>query len=237
MHNDEAVNGHTGRVVVDALHGLGQSVVAEAAYKLPGRHGTGTENRVDPAVLIDVEDILANSQGVETNPGLLIFQLEHEARAESAELPVNAMDHVVEIGPVEDGPHAVLAVIEPGSHRLEAGKILVLQGQPEPGAGRGRHPPVHAGGQVAHRQDARGAQDVPPQPAAVRDIAFQLQTAHLARQEVLGQELPVSLPGPALLRQRLAPVRQFLHIHHVELLLSKQLLALAGGWGGAERAG
>ena len=237
MHHDEPVNGHPGRVVVNALHDFGQSIVSEAADKLPGRHGAGAENRVDPAVLVDVEDILANSQGVETNPGLLVFKLEHEARAESPELPVDRVDHVVEIGAVEDGPHAVLAVVEPGSNRLELGQVLILQGQPEPRAGRGRHAPVHAGGQVAHSQDARGAQDVLPQATPVRDVALELQGAHLARQEMLGQELPIGLPCPSLLRQRLAPVRQFLHIHHGFLLLAQELLSSGRIRGRAQGAG
>ena len=226
MDYAEPVDRRLGRAVEETLYDFRALVVPEAAHDLAHRHVAGAENRVHSPVLVGVKVVLANREGDEAYAGLLVSKLEEEASAERAQLVVVRVDDVVEVGAVEDGAHPVLAVVEPSTDRLVVRHLLVLQGQTEPRASRGRHAPVHPRCKVAHGQDAGVIQDVRAEPAPIRYGAVKLKRTHLARQEVLSEHLPVRLPCAPFVGQRLSAVDEFLHVHRLLLLAQKGLALL-----------
>ena len=101
-------------------------------------------------MLIGVQAVFPGRERGKAHAGPVVFQAEHEGRTERAELAIDMVYGVVEVGAVQDDPQALLGLVGPAFDAALFGKAGVGHAELEPGPGRGGHAAVQAGRQVAH---------------------------------------------------------------------------------------
>ena len=186
--------------LVEVAHGGAAVLFAELLDHLGDGQLELAHQRVDLALAVGGERVLADRQRVVVDDVVEVGQHDRGPGAEEAELLVHRVQAAVGVGGGEDRAQQGGGVVQPGLDRAGLHQVLVLDLQPKPRTRRARHTRHQASGQRASAEHGGVVQDVVG--ALVAPVAIGDDEPPSARLLVVTDLAPVSDPARALVPQR-----------------------------------